>query len=126
MRTVRNWTRKEEQRLADLRRSHSVRECAELLGRTYDSAHSRLRQLGLTGPWPGLRPKRRPGELLAAVKRMCGRCGSDAEIADLLWVRKEAVRQARRRLGIPPLRKPGGGPHVGVKRKPIPHPDGAR
>jgi len=46
-RARKKWTKEEEERLRELAKTHSIREIAEILGRTYKSVQHKLRKLGI-------------------------------------------------------------------------------
>lgn len=72
---------------------------AREVGRSPRAVRIRLSRLGETDS--SLGPKRKPGELMAAVRRLARRGYEDWETGYILNVSREAVFAARKRGGIP-------------------------
>lgn len=94
------WTTGEEREAVRLRTVErlTIPAIARRLDRTRGSVRCKLESLGVCQ-----RVERRAsGELMRAVKRLAGR-KPDWEIGYILNVCREAVTQARNRLGLPPF-----------------------
>lgn len=93
----RPWTRSEERRAVAARLAGATAaEIAASHGRTIDAVYQRLRTLGCV-----VEPRRKPGELLRAVRRAWRPGRSDVDIADIVESTPQHVRRCRARLGLP-------------------------
>lgn len=97
------WTTLEERRLIQmLQQGIKYGTIAKVLNRPYGSISGRITRHRLPRGYEQLPRLHKPGELMERVRTLCIPGVPDSAVADILGVTRTAIKNARKRISIPP------------------------